>query len=472
MPKQSQYSTPEELLIDIKTKSDSLSISTDDSLMIEGCRCDDLIRDFGSPLYVISEKTIRENYRRIRNAFESRWDSPVNVLYAIKANNNLAVRAILNQEGAGGDCFGEAELYATFLGGADADRLVLNGSNKELAEIVKAVDLGVRVNIDSEDELGFLEDASNKTGKIAATNLRLKLLAPELDELDSDHFALPKGALLTAIRSKKWGFTKERAQDLVAKLLRLKCVRLDGYNTHVGRVSAHPNGHSTIAACFAKLVQELYAETGFWPKILDIGGGLARERDPESRSLVRNPFTVEDYAEAVCNALSQNLKHQKLALPQLWIEPGRYIIGNAGTLITTVGSIKRDAGHVWVHVDASTNNLMRIDSGGNQHHIVTAVGMKRPHELSAMIVGSTCIPSVLGADRQLPNVSRGDVLAVLDAGMYAETTSTQFNGVPRPATVLVSESRVEVIKERETIQDVFHKHRIPERLRALTHQSP
>ncbi len=214
------------------------------------------------------------------------------------------------------------------------------------------------------------------------------------------------------------------------------------------------------------MVSKLHDKTGFAPKVLDIGGGWPRERDPESRSLALNPHRVEDYATTACSALLQALETTNLPTPDLWVEPGRYIVGNAVVFLATVGAIKHDLGLTWVNLDASTNDLMRIDTNGSAYHVFPATGMRRVATNKAAFVGETCIDSVFSADRFVPELKRGEPIAILDAGMYAETSSTQFNGVPRPATVLVNGARAEIIKERESVSDVFSKHRIPERIRA------
>jgi diaminopimelate decarboxylase len=149
----------------------------------------------------------------------------------------------------------------------------------------------------------------------------------------------------------------------------------------------------------------------------------------------------------------------------LWLEPGRFIVGNAAVLLARVGAVKRDLGLTWVNLDASTNNLMRIDTSHSIHYVFPAAGMNREAVEHAIVVGETCIDSVFSPDCLVPPLERGEPIAILDAGMYAETASTQLNGIPRPATVLVSGSSSDMVKERETVGDVFSKHRIPDRLR-------
>jgi diaminopimelate decarboxylase len=130
-----------------------------------------------------------------------------------------------------------------------------------------------------------------------------------------------------------------------------------------------------------------------------------------------------------------------------------------------VGRIKQDLGHVWVNADFSTNNVMRVDTSGSAYHILAASGMHRPFSGTGRVVGPTCAESLLAEDRSMPeNLRSGEPIVLLDAGMYSETTSTQLNGIPRPATVLVGGGSAEIIKERETVDDVFAKCRVPVRL--------
>lgn len=457
--------TAAEQLRAILATTDSLSVTGEGDLLIEDCAAKDLLDRYGSPLYVVSERTLRANYRRIHRAFADRWPNTINILYAIKANNNFAIRAIMSQEGAGGDCFGEAELYATFMGGADPDKVVLNGSNKTFEEVRRAAELGVRINIDSEDEIDFVRDIADQQERPVRVNLRLKLFPEGLSEFGSDYFGFAPGRdVVEFLADEKWGFSVDVAPALIERLRAIPGVTLDGYNMHLGRVTRDPRGYGEGAKELAHLVVELHKKTGFAPRLLDIGGGWARERDPEARTLSLNPHTIEEYAEATCSALRQRLQAADLPVPELWLEPGRYIIGNAVMLLARVGAIKRDLGKVWVHVDASTNNLMRVDTSASKYHIVPASNMDRSCVQPVTLVGPTCVHSILGVDRMMPELSRGEPVVILDAGMYAETTSTQFNGVPRPATALVDGANAELIKERETIRDVFQKHIIPERL--------
>jgi diaminopimelate decarboxylase len=456
---------------EVLTPTDRLAVSGGGDLLIENCAVPELLSTYGSPLFVVSEAALRANYRRIAAAFSSAWPAPVQILYAIKANNNLAVRAIMHSEGAGCDCFGTAEMYATFLGGADPAKVVVNGSNKTEAELAKAVDLGVIVNIDGEDEIDVLDRLAATAGKVAPVNVRLKVVPPEYAGEGSDYFGMPT-QLAAYLQREKWGFSAEAATQLVRAIGSRAHLSPLGFSLHVGRISSSPRMLALWAAETARMVLQIRQATGFSPRMLDIGGGWARERDPESRSLALNPNTIEDYAKAVTSVLLPPLTEAGMEVPELWLEVGRYLVGNAVCLLGTVGAVKRDMGQAWINIDCSTNSLMRVDTAASRYHLFAATGMHRPLSECAHIVGPTCIDSLFAESHPMPNVARGDAIAILDAGMYAETTSTQFNGMPRPATVLVCDRRHELIKRRETVEDVFALHRIPERLRIGSTSAP
>lgn len=453
-----------DVLSPILTKSDSLTVGPGGELVIDGCSARSLVEEYGSPLFVISERTLRVNLRRLISGLAARWPRPTRVLYAIKSNNNLAVRAIANSEGAGGDCFGLGELHATFAGGADPSTIVLNGSSKSDAELARAVELGLTVNVDAEDEVPRLAAMAVSAGRRVRVNLRLKVASAGVDHFAPD---LPDGggSIRDAVLEAQWGLSVPLAARLAREIAASPSLDLTGYHIHVGRVSRDPAFHEAWGRAIAETVAELRTLTGLSPRVLDVGGGYPRERDVESGRLELNPHPVEAYLDGLTAGLRQGFESHGLELPELWIEPGRYVAGNAGVLLGTVGSVKRDLGKTWVHVDFSVNNLLRIDLMGVTYHLLAAGKLREAPVERVDVVGPLCAGSPLGADRPMPRLARGDLVAALDAGMYAEIFTARYNGVPLPATVLVNDGQAEVIKERESVEDVFSHHRIPERLR-------
>lgn len=174
-----------------------------------------------------------------------------------------------------------------------------------------------------------------------------------------------------------------------------------------------------------RTIAELKRTTGYTPEIVNIGGGYAQERDPESRSLSLNPYEIEEYAESITGPLLEGLEQAGIPIPALWMEPGRYVVGNAVVLLGRVGTVKRDLEKVWVNVDVSVNNLMRIETAHSTYHVLAANHLLDPHDEVVDIVGPLCLGAPLGSGRTFPHVVR-DVCG--DGGESDERGSEASDG--------------------------------------------
>jgi diaminopimelate decarboxylase len=458
----------ESVLKQATIRSDCLSVTNDGELAIEGSAARNLIGQFGSPLFVLSDSTLRQNVNRIKTAFEQYWPEPVTVLYAIKCNPNFAVRAVVHQEGGGGDCFGIGELEATFAGGADPDKIVVNGSNKSDAVIARAIELGVTINMDSASEPARVERIAAALDRTVRVNIRLKVVPEEYRDYRSDLMDF-EGDFRSALIRLKWGVNRDTALAMIRVREEHPHLIYTGYHTHLGRLSQRVEDRAAYDSAFAKVVTHIFRATSFAPSVIDIGGGWPRERDPEARTLKLNPNAIEDYAAASCAALRTEFETQNMPLPRLILEPGRYIAGNAGVLLTTIESVKQEDGMTWLFVDASSNIMPCLGAAieGTYNHILAATCMHEPLQMRADVVGPLCIDSVLREDCELPSVTEGDVIAILDAGMYAESDSHQLNWIPRPATVMVKGYDVGLVRAAETLDSMFATQRLPQWLRGV-----
>ena len=432
-------------------------------LWIDERPASELAREFGTPLYVTSENQIRANVRRMRAAFEERWQN-VTLLFATKANFNLAIRRILVQEGAGGDCFGLGELRVSLLGGVPTEKLVMNGSNKRPEELRAAIDAGVTINVDDASEVALIAEIGQQLGRRADICLRL------LPFSYADAETLPDDLceIATDRSHDKWGMDRQTILEVVPRAMADDRLRLRGLHLHVSRLRPTTEHFALAAELVATCIAELRDRHGWEPDLLDFGGGYAHERDPESGEPAGSHAvaTPEEYAEAITGTLRDALATRGLREPHLLLEPGRRLVSNATVLLTRVGVVKRLPTGVatWINVDASTNHCPRAPLQGYYYEIVHATeGLLTP-ELVANVVGPTCVIDLLGEDRSLPNVKTGDLLALLDVGGYAEVLSSQFNMLPRPANVLVTGSRCEVIRRAEDIEDILATQVVPEHL--------
>ncbi len=373
--------------------SEYIGVNEKGHLMVENIDVVDLVKEFGTPLYVSSENQIRHNYRRFFKAFADLYGAErLSVFFAIKSNNNLAIRRIFSQEGAGGDCFGMGELYASLLGGADPQKLVMNGSNKPPELLEQAVRAGVTINVDSVPEMETLHEVCGKIGITAKVKIRAK---PFLVELKDVLHPRTKRSLYDHILANKWGMTPRAAAE--AGRLALESSNLDfiGINFHCGRLTNIPKHFAIMARGLVSFIAELRESLEGWtPQVLDFGGGYAHGRDPEGMGLTHGGPPIEEYAFAIIGALKKALAEYHLPEPHLELEPGRFLIGNTTVLLTRVDVIKKlpELSKTWVNVDASTNHMPSILIENWFHQVVLASDTNAPTEEKVDIVGPYVFP--------------------------------------------------------------------------------
>ncbi len=446
-----------------------IGIADDGHLWVEGCDVVALAERFGTPLFVLSENQLRHNFRRFRDAFASRYPGKVEILFANKSNNSLAVRHVMNQEGAGGDAFGINEMYLALLTGANPKKMVLNGSNKEPEEIEMAIRNGVCINIDAMDELDCIDETARRLGMEADVGIRAKL---ELKPLEN-RFAIQAhgpGSLADQARNHKWGMPYAQTIELVKRIQKMGHLHLCELSYHLSRMDNNADDFAVMAREMVQWAALLRDATGWSPRYLDLGGGWTFGRpekcgpggaDDESTP----PF--EEYAEAVCGAVSAECEARGLTLPGLKIEPGRSIAGNCGVAVGRVGALKEwpEYDKKWVNVDLSTNHIPAAAANW-YFHILSANKAEAPPAQIADIVGPLCTIDLLGEAREIPKLVRGDLIALIDTGAYSESRAANFNAQLRPATVLVAGAEAEVTTERERLSDVVGRFRAPARLLA------
>jgi diaminopimelate decarboxylase len=437
-----------------------LATDVNGQLTIEGCNSLDLAREFGTPLFVVSETQVRDNYRSLHRAFSSRYPD-VLLAYGIKANNHPAIVTILRQEGAGADCFGPGELEVAQRAGVAPEATILNGSDKGELELTLAIERGVNVNVDNLEELDRLIEIADGLGRRARTMLRLKLRLEALEDvyLDDYRYNPPRISLAKWAQGHKFGMTFAEACEAGRRALGNGSIDLVGLHYHLKGQTSDAAYFGTMTTEFLASVAELRQILNWTPSQIDLGGGFSYGREdgygPGGRD--RHVPSADAYAESIVGALCDGLARHELPRPKLMLEPGRVLVANAGVLLTRVGTVKRAEGQDrWVHVDASTNHLPRIRTGNWHYHVVAASKLGQAATEPVDLVGGTCdAADIVAQQRALPRLERGDLLAILDVGAYAESTACQFNTYARPATVLVRGSDAELIARRETTDDVL-----------------
>jgi len=453
---------------------DCLSVR-DGVLFIEGCDAPSLAERFGTPLYVMSEDQLRRNVRAFQSEFQHGWpDGRVVVMPSIKANYVLALRRILTEEGAGCDTFGPGELHAALVTGVPPDLISFNGSSKTADLVFRAVSAGARITLDSEREVELVISAAERAGRTARVRLRVR---PDFDIAARSDFYASRVPLRTASQTYKPAIPTESLAAAAGRLLDAPGVELTGVMMHAGRHTTNLRVWGQMMTRFVAVIAELRESTGGWePSEIDAGGGFALPRDPFARSDPRRRQappapSIAEYAKAITGSLRGELTRAGLSTAmRLEIEPGRSLYGNAGIHLCSVTNVKRQASpipYIWVETDTSEAFLPDVNLERNRWTVCMAGRANDRAELVADVVGISCGFDVIVPAAELPEMRPGEILAFIDTGAYQDANATNFNALPRPATVLVTGDQAELVKRAETIEDVFARDRIPPRLESM-----
>lgn len=415
------------------------------NLSIGGVDTIDLAEKYGTPLYVVDESRIRENYQRLYNAFTHHYPD-FKIFYACKANTNLAVMRILEQEGSSIDAVSPGEIYTALLAGFEPSRILFTGNNVTDDELRFAVASGVTINVDSVSQLHRL----SKIAKPSDLDISFRV-NPKVGAGHHEH-------CITGGDLSKFGIMEEESVDVynMAKDLGFNPV---GIHTHIGSGILDPEPFMLAVETLMDVAGKVSTEVGIKFDFIDFGGGLGIPYLPEESKL-----DIEVFAKEITTLYKDKLKEYNLGKPFMYIEPGRYIVGDASILLTRVNTIKNSY-RKFAGVDAGFNTLLRPSMYGSYHHIVSANRPLAEPVQNIDIAGNVCESGDLFArDRPMPDIKEGDLLAILNAGAYAFSMSSQYNSRPRNMEVLVKDGESEIIRDKETFSDVLSKQNVPIRL--------
>lgn len=433
------------------------TINAQGHLEIGGCDATRLAAEFGTPLYVIDEALIRANCRGYRAAFEKRYPRNT-VCYASKAFLTPALCRIMEEEGLDLDVAAGGELYTALRAGFPARRIHFHGNNKSLEEIEMAVARRVgEVIVDNMLEIERLATAASRAGRRMDVLVRA---APGVDP-NTHHF------ISTGQADTKFGFNVADGSALAAvqRVLALDSLRFRGIHFHVGSQLLDAEAHEAAIDAAADLMSDIRQQCGAECEILNIGGGLGvRYREHHQ------PPSFDAFAEAIVNRLIAALDARGLPHPILHHEPGRSIVGEAGVTLYTVGAIKtvpilEDPGaRTYVAVDGGLSDNPRPQLYDAEYEVIVANRAAEPRDQTATIAGKHCETDVLVWNARVPRIETGDILAVQTTGAYNHSMASNYNRLPRPAVVFVSDGHADLVVERETYADLVRHERIPARL--------
>jgi diaminopimelate decarboxylase len=394
-----------------------------------------IAEDVGTPFYLYSHATLKRHFEAFNSAFEGMNRL---VCFSAKANTNLAILHLFASMGSGLDIVSGGELYRGLEAGFSPDKIVYSGVGKKIDEIDYAISSKILMfNVESLEELELINSRAKNLKLIAPIALRVN---PDVDPKTHPYIS-------TGLKKNKFGIESDAALEVYKAAMEMKNIQIIGIDCHIGSQITQVRPFEDALTKLKSLAGTL-KELGIVIQYLDMGGGLGITYSDESP-----PHPVE-YAKALVNSL----KETSLALI---LEPGRVIVGNAGILVTQV--LYRKSGKIkeFAIVDAAMNDLMR-PTLYKAFHAIEPVKKMEKGTIIADVVGPICeTGDFLALDRQIADVQRGDFLAVMSAGAYGFTMSSNYCSRPRAAEVMVFKDRFEVIRQRETYQDLNKGESIP-----------
>ncbi len=413
-------------------------------LYFDGCDVRDLAQQFGTPLYVYSENRIRENYRRLMQAYRSEYPS-FKSYYAVKANNNPAIIKILANEGAGADVACISEILMAQAADIPSEEILYSGVYNTDKDLRYAVDNNVRLNLEDVSQLERLE-------KIGVPKFLCFRINPGIGSSGAE-------GLIFAGPDAKFGIIE---RDIEKAYFKAKEFGVERFGIHMmtgSNILTHGYFEEVVEKLLdiaGPIAQKLNITFDF----IDIGGSLGVPYRPEDEEL-----DIQAIAKSVVKKFRKKLKQYQMGEPLLLHEPGRYLLSDAGILITSVTSIK-EGYKKFIGVDSGMHTLLRPALYDAYHHILYANDLNAPCDQPVNVVGQVCENTdIFAKDRLLPSqIAIEDLLVLLNVGAYGFCMSSQYNSQPKAAEVLVSSGKAELIRDRETFENLIQGTHVPQDL--------
>ena len=414
-------------------------------LVIGGCDVVDLAKEFGTPLYLLDESTLRQKCREFKNEF-TRLQSDALVIYASKAFLNRALALMLKEEGLGLDVVSGGELSIARSVDFPPDKVYFHGNNKTPEELNLSLDWGVgRIVVDNFYELELLNELARKRGSNQSILLRL---SPGVDPHTHQHTT-------TGTIESKFGFSLAtgQAEEAVNRASSASNLNLLGLHFHLGSPVSQIQPYELAIDLVLRFARGMSQKFGFDLKEFDIGGGFAVSYT--SDSVVP---AIADYARAVTGKLDGLISEPGSSRPRLIVEPGRAIVAQAGVALYKVGAVKEIPGvKKYVCVDGGMSDNIRLALYGAKYEALVANRALDSGTNIITIAGKLCESGdILARDVNLAVARTGDIIAIPVCGAYSFPMSSNYNAIPRPAIVMVNEGRARLIRRRETYQDLMN----------------
>ena len=427
------------------------SVNSHDHLELGGCDLTTLVQQFGSPLYILDELTLRTACRQYRQAFTQYYPGQTQVIYASKAWSCMAVCSIVASEGLGFDVVSGGELYTTLKAlqsNVSAPAIYLHGNNKSVQELKFALRNHCTIIVDNWLELEMLAQLA----RIEPLRMMVRL-TPGIECHTHDY-------IRTGHLDSKFGFDPNELDAVFRYISQHPNLNCTGLHAHIGSQIFERQPHQDLADVLVEWLKKA-SQMGLSMEELNVGGGLGIRYTEAD-----DPPSIEEWVKAVCQAVVEACNAHQLPLPKLIAEPGRSLIGSACVTAYTVGSRKVVPDiRTYLSVDGGMSDNPRPITYQSSYRAVIANRMSEPFVETVTVAGKHCESGdILIKEAQLPKTEPGDILVVMGTGAYNYSMASNYNRLSRPAAVLVNEGEANVILQRETYEDLLRQDRLPQRL--------
>ena len=418
------------------------------ALSIAGVDCRDLVAEFGSPLYVLDEEQVRLTARRYREAYEAAGAGIV--YYAAKAFLATAIARWVHEEGLGLDVASAGELEVAVRAGVPGDRIIMHGNNKSMADVERAIEVGVgRIVIDSFEEIVRIADAASRAGIVQPVMVRVTVGV----EAHTHDF------ISTAHEDQKFGLSVASgdALEAVRRIIKLPSLNFLGLHSHIGSQIFDAQGFEVAAERIVSLAKRVWDDLGTEVSHLNLGGGMGIAYLPDD-----DPLDIPVMAALIGDIVAKECANVGIPLPVLAFEPGRAIVGPAGITVYEVGTVKEvtleDGGsRAYIAVDGGMSDNIRTALYGAEYSVALASRDSSAATRLSRVVGKHCESGdIVVRDTMLPDdIVASDLIAVAATGAYCRSMASNYNHLPKPAVVSVRDGKASVVLRRESMDDLL-----------------
>ena len=438
------FESPNKNIVPLTTKINN------GKLFIGGCSVEQLIKNYDSPLYILDELTLRNSCRAYKNALNKYYPGNSLPIYASKANSSLFMSNLISSEGFGLDAVSEGELLTALKGGVSSEKIVFHGNNKSDKELEFALRNNIKVVVDNNYDLERMIKFSESSDKSIKIMIRF---TPGIECHTHEY-------IRTGSFDSKFGFGLEKLTYLFKEINKVKNLELVGLHAHIGSQIFELEPHRDLGKILVNFAIDAQ-KYGHQIQELNVGGGLGIKYTNED-----DPPSIEDWVKTISESISSACKENNFKLPLLMCEPGRSIVSTAGVTIYKIGSFKEIPGlKTYISVDGGmSDNPRPITYQSNYSACLVNDPLSKNQKNKYTVAGKHCESGdVLFKEIEIGSCQTGDLLCVFGTGAYNLSMSSNYNRIPRPAALLVSNGNAELIQKRETSEDLLKFDVLPDR---------